>query len=80
MPRPPDLARRAELVDALVDAYAAHGLTRSLRELATELGTSHRMLLHHFGSREEMLVAVVKPSSVDRPARWRRRRRDRRRR
>ena len=59
MPRPPDLARRAELVDALVDAYAAHGLTRSLRELATELGTSHRMLLHHFGSREEMLVAVV---------------------
>ena len=59
MPRPPDLARRAELVDALVDAYAAHGLTRSLRDLAAELGTSHRMLLHHFGSREEMLVAVV---------------------
>ena len=60
MPRPPDLDRRAGLVDALVGAYAKGGLgTRSLRELAAELGTSHRMLIHHFGSREGMLVAVV---------------------
>jgi AcrR family transcriptional regulator len=33
--------------------------SRSLRDIAEAAGTSHRMLLHHFGSREELLVAVV---------------------
>jgi AcrR family transcriptional regulator len=32
----------------------------SLRELAAAIGTSHRMLLYHFGSREGLLVAVVR--------------------
>src|SRR3954452_18660247 len=32
----------------------------SLRELASAIGTSHRMLLYHFGSREGLLVAVVR--------------------
>lgn len=60
MPRPRDTERRDELVNALVDVYARGGLgARSLREQALELGTSRRMLIHHFGSREEMLVAVV---------------------
>ena len=27
--------------------------------MAAAVGTSHRMLLHHFGSREELLVAIV---------------------
>ena len=31
----------------------------SLRELATAIGTSHRMLLYHFGSREGLLAAVT---------------------
>ena len=31
----------------------------SLRELAVAIGTSHRMLLYHFGSREGLLVAVA---------------------
>jgi AcrR family transcriptional regulator len=60
MPRPPDEARRAELLDALIDAFANGGVGgRSLREVATAVGTSHRMLLHHFGSRDELLLAVV---------------------
>lgn len=60
MPRPPDGSRRAELVAALVDSLAADGIgRRSLRELAARIGTSHRMLLHHFGSREGLWVAVV---------------------
>ncbi|HET6951575.1 MAG TPA: TetR/AcrR family transcriptional regulator [Acidimicrobiales bacterium] len=60
MPRPPDVERRAQLVSALVEAYGEDGLgSRSLRDLAERLGTSHRMLIHHFGSREGMLVAVV---------------------
>jgi len=31
----------------------------SLRELAAALGTSHRMLIYHFGSKEGLFVAVV---------------------
>jgi AcrR family transcriptional regulator len=60
LPRPRDAQRRRELLDAVIDAYAAGGIgRRSLRELAEEVGTSHRMLLHHFGSRDELIVAVV---------------------
>jgi AcrR family transcriptional regulator len=32
---------------------------KSLREIAAGVGTSHRMLLYHFGSREGVLVAIV---------------------
>lgn len=39
---------------------AHHGLSDlSLRELAAGIGTSHRMLLYHFGSREGLLAAIV---------------------
>ncbi len=44
----------------MVDECAANGVGgRPLRELADAVGTSHRMLLHHFGSRDELLLAVV---------------------
>ena len=60
MPRPVDVARRAELLDALISTVAEHGIgDRSLRELGEAAGTSHRMLLHHFGSRDEILIAIV---------------------
>jgi len=60
MPRPPDTQRRQELLDALIDAFAAAGIGgRSLRDVADAVGTSHRMLLHHFGSRDELLLAIV---------------------
>jgi len=58
--RTPDLARRRQLLDAVFEEFAAGGVgDRSLRELAAAVGTSHRMLLHHFGSREDLLVAIV---------------------
>lgn len=51
---------RRQLLDAAIDHVAAHGLTDlSLRGLAAELGTSHRMLSHHFGSKEGLWVAIV---------------------
>jgi AcrR family transcriptional regulator len=60
MPRQPDEARRRELLDAVIDELAAGGIGgRSLRDIAEAVGTSHRMLLHHFGSRDELLVTVV---------------------
>jgi len=60
MARPPDLERRQELLDAVVKECAERGIgDRSLRDVAAAVGTSHRMLLHHFGSRNELLLAIV---------------------
>lgn len=60
MARTPDAERRRQLLDALVAEFAASGVgDRSLRDVAAAVGTSHRMLLHHFGSREDLLVAIV---------------------
>ncbi len=60
MPRRPDAVRRAELLDAVIEAMAGGGIGgRSLRDIAAAVGTSHRMLLHHFGTREDLLLAVV---------------------
>src|SRR3954453_23620613 len=51
---------RAKLLDAAIDHIAQRGISDlSLRELATAIGSSHRMLIHHFGGREGLLVAVV---------------------
>jgi len=60
MARPPDLERRQELLDSVVNECAERGIgDRSLRDVAAAVGTSHRMLLHHFGSRNELLLAIV---------------------
>ena len=60
MPRKPDDQRRADLLAAVIASCAENGIgNRSLRDIADSVGTSHRMLLHHFGSREELLVAIV---------------------
>ena len=60
MARTPDLERRKELLDAVVTECAKRGIgDRSLRDVAAAVGTSHRMLLHHFGSRDELLLAIV---------------------
>lgn len=51
---------RDRLLDAVVSYGGAHGLAdRSLRTIASGVGSSHRMLLHHFGSRDGLLIAVV---------------------
>lgn len=51
---------RAKLLDAAIDRIARHGgADRSLRALAADLGTSHRMLIYHFGSKEGLLTAVA---------------------
>jgi AcrR family transcriptional regulator len=52
---------REKLLRAAVEYVAAHGISDlSLRQLAAALGTSHRMLVYHFGSKEGLLVAVVR--------------------
>ena len=60
MARTPDTERRRQLLDALIEEFAAGGIgDRSLRDVAAAVDTSHRMLLHHFGSREDLVVAIV---------------------
>ncbi|MQA07279.1 MAG: TetR family transcriptional regulator [Pseudonocardiaceae bacterium] len=60
MGRPPDPARKAELLDAAVDYVFRHGLAGlSLRPLASALETSSRMLVYHFGGKEELISQIV---------------------
>lgn len=55
-----DRESREALLTKVMEAVARDGLAdRSLREIAASAGTSHRMLLYHFGSREGLLAAIV---------------------
>jgi AcrR family transcriptional regulator len=52
---------RERLLHAAVEHALDQGIVDlSLREIAGAIGTSHRMLIYHFGSREGLLVAVVR--------------------
>jgi len=54
-------APRARLLAAILAYVAARGISDlRLREVAAAIGTSHRMLLYHFGSREGLMVAIVR--------------------
>lgn len=56
-----DASPRGKLLDAAIDHIAHHGgAGKSLRALAAGLGTSHRMLIYHFGSKEGLLTAVAR--------------------
>jgi AcrR family transcriptional regulator len=58
--RVPSSPARDRLLAAAVDSAHDGGIADlSLRELASAIGTSHRMLIYHFGSREGLLVAVA---------------------
>ncbi|MFC5063762.1 TetR/AcrR family transcriptional regulator [Actinomycetospora atypica] len=51
---------RDRLLEAAVAHFAENGLRdQSLRAIATAIGSSHRMLIYHFGSREGLLADVV---------------------
>ncbi|MEO6124380.1 MAG: TetR/AcrR family transcriptional regulator [Ilumatobacteraceae bacterium] len=53
-------AAREALLERVVSDVAANGLgDRSLRDLASSVGTSHRLLLYHFGSRPGLVAAIV---------------------
>ncbi len=51
---------RDRLLGSAIDYFSGHGVgDASLRQIAARLGTSHRMLIYHFGSRDGLLSAVV---------------------
>jgi AcrR family transcriptional regulator len=60
VPRPIDHQRRAALLDAAVDYAVEHGFAElSWRPVAQALGVSVTTLVHHFGTKERMLEAIL---------------------
>jgi len=68
MARPKSTARE-ELLAAVIAWVSANGLGDvSLRTLAEAIGTSHRMLLFHFGSKDQLMADVVRAVEADQRA------------
>lgn len=60
MPRPVDPRRRTDVLARAADYVLERGLAGlSLRPLAKALGTSPRMLLYDFGSKEQLIDEVL---------------------
>lgn len=54
------VARRRQILDAALDAYGeSDRRIPSLRQIADRVGLSEKGLTHYFGSRDELLVAVL---------------------
>ena len=52
---------KERLLRAAIDYVSDHGVADlSLRGLAAAIGTSHRMLIYHFGSKEGLLIEVIR--------------------
>jgi AcrR family transcriptional regulator len=55
-----DKTPKQRLLEAAIEYVAANGISDvSLRTLAAALGTSHRMLIFHFGSKERLWIEIV---------------------
>lgn len=55
------MSRRDELLHAACEYAVEHGLIGlSLRPLAAALGTSDRMLIYHFGSRDRLVSEIIR--------------------
>src|SRR5438270_13865853 len=50
---------RQRLLDACTDYALEHGLPDRLRPLAAAAGTSNRMLIYHFGTRDGLLREIL---------------------
>nr|WP_271209366.1 TetR/AcrR family transcriptional regulator [Rhodococcus wratislaviensis]GLK33886.1 TetR family transcriptional regulator [Rhodococcus wratislaviensis] len=58
--------KRAELLRQVVDHLATHGIAdMSLAPMAEDLGTSKRMLLYYFGTRDNLIAEVIAASRPD---------------
>ena len=56
--------RRQVWAEAATDYVLEHGLLDlSLRPLAADLGTSDRMLLYHFGAKDELVATILRVSN-----------------
>ena len=59
-PRAATLVRRREILDAAVDIFGAKGFSGgTLQDIADQVGMTHAGILHHFGSKDHLLLAVL---------------------
>jgi AcrR family transcriptional regulator len=57
----PVTQRKAQITERLIEYLLAHGPAElSLRPMAAAVGTSARLLIFHFGSKEELLLQVLR--------------------
>jgi AcrR family transcriptional regulator len=72
MARPRDEARRERLRAGARDYLLRVGVSAAdLGEMARELGTSARMLVHYFGSKDELIAAAVEDARAQQLALFR---------
>jgi len=58
--RPETLVRRREILDAAVEIFGSKGFAGgTLQEIADQVGMTHAGILHHFGSKHELLLEVL---------------------
>jgi AcrR family transcriptional regulator len=59
-PRPQTRARREEILKAAVATFGAKGYNKGpLTEIADQVGMTHAGILHHFGSKNALLMEVL---------------------
>jgi len=65
MGRPPDVERRADLLESVLGYLSTNGLAGlSLRPIAQAVGVSVSGLVHHFGSKDDLVVAALRRAIV----------------
>lgn len=58
--RPETLARRREILDAAIETFGAKGFAAgTLHEIADQVGMTHAGILHHFGSKDQLLLDTL---------------------
>ncbi len=58
--RPETLAKRRDILDAAVEIFGAKGFQGgTLQEIADQVGMTHAGILHHFGSKDQLLIEVL---------------------
>jgi len=58
--RPETVARRREILDAAVEIFGSKGFASgTLGDIADQVGMTHAGILHHFGSKDRLLLEVL---------------------
>ncbi|MBL0885760.1 TetR/AcrR family transcriptional regulator [Myceligenerans indicum] len=59
--RPETLARRERILEAAMTTFGARGYNKGpLTEIADQVGMTHAGVLHHFGSKDRLLIEVLR--------------------
>ncbi|WP_065571274.1 TetR/AcrR family transcriptional regulator [Microbacterium oleivorans] len=58
--RPATLVRRREILDAAQEIFGSKGFANgTLQDIAEQVGMTHAGILHHFGSKDQLLLDVL---------------------